>query len=53
MSAGKRAIEIVQQIRTEISKVIVGQEEIIEQVLITLLADEINRTPAKSQSALL
>lgn len=37
MSDGKieRAVEIGQQIRTEISKVIVGQEEIIEQVLIT------------------
>ncbi|MFK5971045.1 MAG: MoxR family ATPase [Candidatus Marithrix sp.] len=34
----ERAINIVQQIRAEISKVIVGQEDIIEQVLIALLA---------------
>ncbi len=34
----ERAIEIVQRIRTEISKVVVGQEKIVEQVLIGLLA---------------
>lgn len=38
MSNGQRAIEIVQRIRSEISKVVVGQEDIIDQVLIGLLA---------------
>ncbi len=33
-----RAIEIVQQIRTEVSRALVGQQEVIEQVLVTLLA---------------
>ena len=33
-----RAIEIVQRIRTEVSHALVGQPEVIDQVLITLLA---------------
>lgn len=33
-----RAIEIIQQIRTEVSHAIVGQQEIIDQVLVALLA---------------
>jgi MoxR-like ATPase len=67
MNAGR------QQILTELRKIIIGQEEVIDQVLMTLfvggnslivgapgpifanivLADEINRTPPKTQSALL
>jgi MoxR-like ATPase len=33
-----RAIEIVQRIRTEVNKALVGQQEIIDQVLVALLA---------------
>jgi MoxR-like ATPase len=32
------AIEIVQQIRTEVSRAVVGQQQVIEQVLVALLA---------------
>ncbi|OAD21921.1 MoxR-like ATPase [Candidatus Thiomargarita nelsonii] len=34
----RRAIEIIQEIRTEVSYAVVGQQEVIEQVLIALLA---------------
>ena len=33
-----RAIEIVQRMRTEVSRAVVGQQEVIEQVLVALLA---------------
>jgi len=33
-----RAIEIVQRIRTEVSRAVVGQQEVVEQVLVALLA---------------
>ena len=33
-----RAIDIVQRIRTEVSRAVVGQQEVIEQVLVALLA---------------
>ncbi|MEN8218414.1 MAG: MoxR family ATPase [Pseudomonadota bacterium] len=34
----RRAIEIIQQLRTEVSSVVVGQQEVIDQVLVALLA---------------
>jgi MoxR-like ATPase len=33
-----RAIDIVQRIRTEVSRAVVGQQEVVEQVLVALLA---------------
>jgi MoxR-like ATPase len=63
----RRFRETHERIRAQVRRVIVGQDEIIEQLLLTLwgtfsagpifthvlLADEVNRTPPKTQAALL
>ena len=48
-----RRHDAFRKLREALSREIVGQAALIERLLIALLADEINRAPAKVQSALL